>query len=119
MSNTSEEQAIRRAWGDLCEIAENWDWTSPIMLRGAEKAEQREGRATNYSKIEQLAGLCESALKPCTTPTELYRIRTAHRDVMIVVSAMAERRPDELAAWRAEHGDAILAFRARLAAAPL
>lgn len=114
---TNEEQQIRNAWSGLCQIAEAWDWTAPRLLHEAEKSEARDARGArgagvSYSKVEQLAGLCETALGMLHTPASLYRLRTGHRDVAIASAAMTDRFPEKMDDWRCEHGAAIRAFRA-------
>jgi hypothetical protein len=113
MSRKSEEEPIRQAWADLCNIAECWDWTAPRMLHEAEKAEAREARGAgvNYPKVEQLAGLCETALEPPATLAGLYQLRAGHRDVAITAAAMRDRWSEKMQEWAAQHGAAIKEFR--------
>jgi hypothetical protein len=119
MSRKSEEETIRQAWADLCDIAECWDWTAPRMLHEAEKAEAREARGAgvNYPKVEQLAGLCETVLEPPATLAGLYQLRTGHRDVAITAAAMRDRWSEKMQEWAAQHGETIKAFRERTRAA--
>lgn len=112
MSKKSE-QTIRSAWSELEYIAGTWDHTAPGLLRDAGKAEARDARSGGfaYPKIEQLAGLCETALTPFTNTASLYGVREGHVKVAIFATAAAQRFPGEYAAWREKYGEEIKAFR--------
>lgn len=114
MSKTTKEAAIHTAWRDLCHLADaKMDHTAQQLLDNAERAEARDARAAGVScsKVEQLAGLCETALRNLAGVRSLYGMRDGHRDVAICVAEI-QKRTKEIRAWRAKHGEAIRTFRA-------
>jgi hypothetical protein len=113
MSRKSEEETIRRAWGELGYMAERWDWTAPRMLDEAERAEKQQARSAgvSYPHVEQLAGLLETAMKPKERAADMYGIRSGHQQVNICALAMREKFPEEWAAWLEKYRAAVSAFR--------
>lgn len=105
------EQTIRTAWSELVYIADTWDITAPHMLRDAEKAEARDFKHENYPRVQQLAGLCETALDLRVDVASLYGLREGHVKVAIFAAAAAERQLAQYAAWVDKYGEAIREFR--------